>query len=127
MSSSKNYYETLEIPRKGTQEDISNAYRRLSLKYHPKTHESKYYAINEFYFNQIAEAYEVLSDRKFAYKIAFKRGVYDIYGEYGLRNGKVDTFGNLKGGYKYSGNAHEIFEKYFGTTNPFALNKDCKH
>ena len=63
MSSSKNYYETLEIARKATQEDISNSYRRLSLKYHPKTHESKLYAINEFYFNQVAEAYEVLSDR----------------------------------------------------------------
>ncbi len=59
------------------------------------------------------------------YNLAFKRGVYDIYGEYGLREGKLDTFGNLKGGYKYAGNAHQIFEKFFGTTNPFALNKDC--
>ena len=67
MSSQKNYYETLEISRKCTQEEISNAYRRLSLKYHPKTHEAKFYAINEFFFNQIAEAYEVLSDRKHIY------------------------------------------------------------
>jgi DnaJ-class molecular chaperone len=63
MSSTKNYYETLQIQRSSTQEDIANAFRRLSLKYHPKTHESKHYAINEYYFNQIAEAYEVLSDR----------------------------------------------------------------
>jgi len=54
----------------------------------------------------------------------YKRGIYDIYGEAGLRNGIKDLEGNLKGGYKYSGNAEAIFEKFFGTTNPFAVMKD---
>lgn len=31
----KNYYEILEIERTCSQEDISEAYRNLSLKYHP--------------------------------------------------------------------------------------------
>lgn len=57
---------------------------------------------------------------------ANKRGVYDIHGNETLRNGIVDKNGAIKGAYKYGGNAYEIFEKFFGTTNPFALIKDGK-
>ena len=56
--------------------------------------------------------------------LANKRGLYDVYGPDGLRNGVVDKVGNLKGGYKYSGNAEQIFETFFGTANPFTLIKD---
>ncbi len=56
--------------------------------------------------------------------IANKRGIYDIHGYETLRNGIVDKSGDIKGAYKYGGNAYEIFEKFFGTTNPFALIKD---
>jgi curved DNA-binding protein CbpA len=62
---SKNYYEILEINRGATSEEIANAYRRLALKYHPKRNSSSHIAINNFHFNQIAEAYEVLSDGKY--------------------------------------------------------------
>ena len=41
-----------------------------------------------------------------------------------MRFGIQDKDGNLKGGYKYGGNAHEIFNKFMGTINPFALLKD---
>ncbi len=50
--------------------------------------------------------------------------MFDIHGFDGLRNGIRDSDGNLKGGYKYGGDANEIFRKYFGTTNPYALIKD---
>jgi len=115
--SHKNYYEILEIPRQSTQEEISNAFRRLSLKYHPKRNSSKDFAVNNFFFHEIAEAYEVLSDPN-------KRGVYDIYGVDGLKNGIVDKNKNLKGGHKYGGNSYEVFEKFFGTANPFSIIKD---
>ena len=46
----KNYYDTLQLSRGCTQEDISNAYRRLALKYHPKKNKSEDLAINNFYF-----------------------------------------------------------------------------
>jgi DnaJ-class molecular chaperone len=62
--SKQSYYDSLEISRNSTQEEISNSYRRLALKYHPKRNSSKDLAINNFYFHNIAEAYEVLSDRK---------------------------------------------------------------
>ena len=125
--SNRNYYEILEVHRISTQEEISNAFRRLSLKFHPKRNSSKDFAINNFFFNEIAEAYEVLSDRKIQFNSANKRGVYDVHGETGLRNGVLDKQKNLKGGYKYGGNAYEIFEKFFGTWNPFTLIKDCNY
>jgi len=56
--------------------------------------------------------------------IANKRGVYDTHGFETLRSGIVDKSGAIKGAYKYGGNAYEIFEKFFGTTNPFSLIKD---
>lgn len=56
--------------------------------------------------------------------IANKKGIYDIFGNEGLTNGIQDKDGNLKGGYKFAGNAHEIFEQFMGTKNPFALLRD---
>ncbi len=111
---SENYYEILELPRTCSQEEISESFRRLSLKYHPKLSSPENSAVNEFKFQQLAEAYEVLSDPN-------KKGIFDIYGKEGLYNGIVDKNGNLKGGYKFLGNAHEIFEKFMGTSNPFTL------
>jgi molecular chaperone DnaJ len=60
---SKNYYEILELSREATAEDVSNAYRRLSLKYHPKKNDQKDFAVNNYFFHNVAEAYEVLGDR----------------------------------------------------------------
>jgi DnaJ-class molecular chaperone len=62
--------------------------------------------------------------KKFPPSLADKKGVYDIYGFDGLRAGINDKSGNLKGGYKYGGNSEQIFEKFFGSKNPFALIKD---
>ena len=62
---SKNYYEILELSRNCTQEDIANAYKRLSLKFHPKSTKEQEKAVYEFQFSQVAEAYEVLSDRNY--------------------------------------------------------------
>lgn len=60
----RNYYEILEVDRNCTQEDISNAYRRLALKYHANNCPAAEKAVYANLFHQIAEAYEVLSDRK---------------------------------------------------------------
>ena len=41
-----------------------------------------------------------------------------------LKNG-IPQPGKLhKGGFHYSGNSHDIFEKFFGTSNPFAISLD---
>ena len=113
----KNYYEILEIDRTCSQEDISEAYRNLSLKYHPARATPENKEVYELHFQKLAEAYEVLSDPS-------KKGIYDIYGSEGLRTGITDKNGNIKGAYKFLNNGHEIFEKYMGTSNPFKLIRD---
>lgn len=68
---SLDYYEILEIKMTSNNEELVNAYRRLSLKFHPKRNSSKDFEINNFNFHKIAEAYEVLSNRNFKSKISF--------------------------------------------------------
>jgi DnaJ-class molecular chaperone len=109
----KDYYEILELPRTCSQEEISEAYRTLSLKYHPKITTPENSALYEYYFQKLGEAYEVLSDPK-------KKEIFDIYGKEGLKNG-INKNGKQIEGYRYLGNGHEIFEKFMGTANPFTL------
>lgn len=66
----KNYYDILGVGRKATQEEIKNAYRKLAKKYHPDSSGSDR---DKEHFQEIQEAYDVLSDPK-------KRQTYDYYG-----------------------------------------------
>jgi DnaJ-class molecular chaperone len=86
-------------------------YRRLSLKHHPSKTQGDL-AANTYKFAQIAEAYEVLSDPQ-------RKATFDRFGEEILKQGLPDKFGGKKGCYKFAGNSFEIFEAFFGTTNPF--------
>lgn len=76
------YYETLEISRTATPEEIKKAYRKKALQYHPDKNPGD--AEAEKKFKDISEAYEVLSDEK-------KRQIYD-------RHGKEAVFGAGAGG-----------------------------
>jgi DnaJ-class molecular chaperone len=78
-----------------------------SLKWHPDKNQGDVDLATRM-FAQIAEAYEVLSSKKL-------RAVYDKFGEEGL---KAPTVGGRA--YAFSGDAGRIFEKFFGTSNPFA-------
>ena len=108
------YYETLELDRKATQEDIKEAYRNLSLRFNPKKASKSNETFYNYKFHKIAEAYIVLSD-------PYKKGIYDNYGREALYNGITDKDGNFFGGFKYTGNAEESFEKYMNETNPYSL------
>ncbi len=67
----KDYYETLDVARDASQQDIQKAYRKLARKYHPDV--SKV-ADAETRFKEIGEAYEVLKDPE-------KRKKYDQFGQ----------------------------------------------
>ena len=67
----KDYYEILELTNDCSQEDISEAYRNLSLKYHPSKALLNEKEVYEIHFQKLSEAYEVLSDPN-------KKGIYDI-------------------------------------------------
>mmetsp|Transcript_19177 Transcript_19177/g.60310 ORF Transcript_19177/g.60310 Transcript_19177/m.60310 type:complete len:277 (+) Transcript_19177:22-852(+) len=61
------YYARLEVSRTASSDEISKAYRKLSLKYHPDKGGS------EMEFKALSEAYEVLKDEK-------RRVAYDRFG-----------------------------------------------
>lgn len=82
MKMGKDYYKILGLPKSATDDEIKKAYRKLALKYHPDKNKAPG---AEDRFKEVAEAYEVLSDKK-------KRDIFDQYGEEGL---KVCVFSNL--------------------------------
>lgn len=74
-----NYYEILEVPKNCSDTEVKKAYRRLAMKWHPdKNPDNAEEAALKF--QQIGEAYDVLSDME-------KRAIYDRYGYEGLKNG----------------------------------------
>ncbi|MGB7450714.1 MAG: DnaJ C-terminal domain-containing protein [Lysobacterales bacterium] len=66
----KDYYKTLGVDRKATQDEIKRAYRKLARKYHPDVSKEK---DAELKFKDLGEAYEVLKDPE-------KRVAYDQLG-----------------------------------------------
>jgi molecular chaperone DnaJ len=73
MPATQEYYETLKVDRKASQDDIRKSYRRLARKYHPDLNPGDKAA--EDRFKKLQEAYDVLSDPK-------KRQMYDQQGFY---------------------------------------------
>ncbi|KAL1501162.1 hypothetical protein ABEB36_006543 [Hypothenemus hampei] len=108
----KDYYAILNIPKNASEDDIKKAYRKLALKYHP----DKNKAPNaEEKFKDVAEAYEVLSDKK-------KRSIYDQYGEEGLKEDIPGSGSTFHGGttfYSFHGDPRATFAQFFGNANPF--------
>jgi len=105
----KDYYQILGVSKGAADDEIKKAYRKLALKYHPDKNKS---AGAEEKFKEVAEAYEVLSDKK-------KRDIYDKYGEDGLKGGAGS--GNNANNYSYTfhGDPRATFAQFFGSSNPF--------
>ncbi|BFF95399.1 dnaJ protein homolog 1 [Drosophila madeirensis] len=108
----KDYYKTLGLPKTATDEEIKKAYRKLALRYHPDKNKA---ANAEEKFKEVAEAYEVLSDKS-------KREVYDKYGEDGLKSGGTRNGGNTNKSftYQFHGDPRATFAQFFGNSNPFS-------
>lgn len=77
-SSVKDYYETLGVDKKASQDEIKKAFRKLARKYHPDLNPGDKTA--EHKFKEINAAYEVLGDEK-------KRAEYDEHGRSPLGTG----------------------------------------
>lgn len=105
------FYETLEIEKTATDDEIKKAYRRLALKWHPdKNLSNKKHA--EEKFKLISEAYEVLSDKD-------KRRKYDRMGRAGLSNGHGSNTYSSTGG--YSRFSEDFLNRTFHFHNPFDI------
>jgi DnaJ-class molecular chaperone len=114
----KDFYKCLGIAKTATDDEIKKAYRKLALKYHPDKNKAP---AAEERFKEIAEAYEVLSDKK-------KRDIFDQYGEEGLKGG-IPGGGGGGGGshpgpesaysYQFHGDPRATFAQFFGSSDPF--------
>ncbi|XP_038646072.1 dnaJ homolog subfamily B member 2 isoform X2 [Scyliorhinus canicula] len=109
------YYNILGVPHNSSPEDIKKAYRKLALRWHPdKNPDNKEFA--EQKFKEIAEAYEILSDKS-------KRQVYDKYGKDGLigAGGRAPSKDTEFPGFVFSFRSpDEVFREFFGGRDPFA-------
>lgn len=97
MSTTRDYYEILDVPRDADETTIKKAFRKLARTHHPDVNDSPE---AEEEFKDIAAAYEVLSD-------SGRRATYDRYGHEGLRSsgGEPDFSG--------MGDFSSIFEAFF--------------
>jgi molecular chaperone DnaJ len=98
MSSTRDYYEVLGVPRDADDATIKKAFRRLARELHPDV--NRHDPDAEEKFKEAAEAYEVLSDSD-------RRATYDRYGREGLRSGGYAP--NFD-----AGSIADIFEAFFG-------------
>ncbi|XP_029789619.1 dnaJ homolog subfamily B member 2 isoform X1 [Suricata suricatta] len=113
------YYEILDVPRSASADDIKKAYRKKALQWHPdKNPDNKEFA--ERKFKEVAEAYEVLSDKH-------KREIYDRYGREGLTGAgtgpsRAEPGGGGSGpGFTFTFRSpEEVFREFFGSGDPFA-------
>lgn len=104
--SKRDFYEVLGLERSASAEEIKKAYRRLAKQYHPDFNKDDSETAKKF--NEIKEAYDVLSDPQ-------KRDQYDRFGHQAGFNGGPDGFGGAgQGGFGFGGGIDEIFEQFFG-------------
>lgn len=73
--SKADYYETLGVARDAPEAEITKAFRRLAMKYHPDRNPNDKTA--ELKFKEAKEAYEILCDPQ-------KRAAYDQFGHAGV-------------------------------------------
>jgi molecular chaperone DnaJ len=97
----RDYYEVLGVDRMAPPDEIKAAYRKLARQLHPDRNPDDPEA--EAHFKELAAAYEVLSDTD-------RRSQYDQFGHDGPGAAAPGGFG-------------DIFEAFFGGSNPFGGNR----
>jgi len=97
----RDYYEVLGVARDASAQDITKAYRKLAMKYHPDRNVGEEHSVAEEKFKEAKEAYEVVSD-------AGRRANYDRFGHAAAHPG------GMGGGPEGFGNFADAFSDIFG-------------
>jgi len=134
----KDYYAILGVSKTADEAEIKKAYKKQALKWHPDRNQDKK-EVAEKKFKELAEAYEVLSDKN-------KREIYDRFGEEGLKQGPgaapggAEAFGGMPSGFTFRTtgvpfggaggfvptSAEKIFEQFFQQSG-FGSNRNFFH
>src|SRR6187431_1402388 len=101
MTTKSDYYQTLEVQRDASADEVKRAFRRLAMQYHPDRNSEDG---AEARFKEINEAYEILSDPE-------RRSNYDRFGHAGLE-GSFSSRGFE--GFGPFGSFGDIFDAFFG-------------
>jgi molecular chaperone DnaJ len=104
MTTKRDYYEILGVPRTAGEEDLKKAFRNLAKKHHPDANPGNPGAEDKF--KEINEAYDVLSDPK-------KRAAYDQFGHAGVGAGAPGGGGGFHPGGFAGGDFNDLFEGVF--------------
>lgn len=86
MTDQRCYYEVLGVARDATSAQITEAYRKLAIKFHPDKNPGNEEAAGRF--KEAARAFEVLSDEQM-------RARYDRYGHAGVQGGARHEFNDI--------------------------------
>jgi molecular chaperone DnaJ len=95
MPGKRDYYEVLQIERTVSSDEISVAYRKLAIQFHPDKNPGDDAAVERF--KEAAEAFEILSDEN-------KRARYDQHGHAGVDG--------AAGGSPHFSDINDIFEAF---------------
>jgi len=106
----KDYYKLLGVKKNASKKEIKKAYRKLALKYHPDKHKEGKKEAATKKFEEIANAYEVLSDDD-------KRRVYDQVGEEGMKQGGGDNQYQQQYQQHQQQNQHQQYHQYQSSGN----------
>src|SRR3989304_4069049 len=101
MTTKRDYYEVLGVPRNASPEEVKRAFRRLAMQHHPDRNKEPG---AEERFKEISEAYEVLSDPQ-------RRAAHDPLAHDGLQGFSGSPFE----GFDFGGFG-DIFDAFFGGT-----------
>lgn len=105
MTSKRDYYEVLGVPRDASPEVIKKAYKKLALANHPDRNPGDEEAVARF--KEAAEAFEVLSDQN-------KRSRYDRFGHAGVSGNGGAGFTDLGDIFEAFGDMFEGFGMFGG-------------
>src|SRR6201986_4073605 len=98
----QDFYETLGVSRSASPDELTRAYRKLAMQFHPDRNAGDKSA--EQKFKDINEAYDVLKDDQ-------KRAAYDRFGHAAFEQGGGRGGGNP---FDFASSFTDIFEDLFG-------------